>query len=296
MTTELKEFIKHKRPKLSDSSITTYSCILKNLYKRVFGDGAIIVKKFDDTKDILEHLKSITPNKRKSILSALVVITDDKKFRDLMLEDIKSYNTDISKQEKTDTQKTGWIEANDISTLLDTLKKNANILYKKTDLSSDDLQNIQSYIILCLLGGSYIPPRRAGDYCNFAIKNVDKEKDNYLDKSELVFNTYKTAKTYGQQRVTCPPELLAILRKWIKRNPTDSLIFDTKNNKLSNVQLNQKLNKIFGSKSGKSINSLRHTYLSSKFQSTIDENKIISNTMTDMGSSPAQLLTYVKKQ
>ena len=109
MTTELKEFIKHKRPKLSDSSITTYSCILKNLYKRVFGDGAIIVKKFDDTKDILEHLKSITPNKRKSILSALVVITDDKKFRDLMLEDIKSYNTDISKQEKTDTQKTGWI-------------------------------------------------------------------------------------------------------------------------------------------------------------------------------------------
>ena len=296
MTTDLKETIKHKRPKLSDSSITTYSSILKNLYKKVFGTGEIDIKKFEDSKDILEHLKSITPNKRKSILSALVVITNDKKYRDLMLEDIKAYNTETSKQEKTDTQKAGWIHTNTISSVLETFKKNANLLYKKTELSSEDLQNIQSYIILCLLGGSYIPPRRAGDYCNFCIKNIDKERDNYLDKNELVFNTYKTSKCYGQQKVTCPPELLTILKKWIKRNPTDHLLFDTKNNKLSNVQLNQKLNKIFGSKSGKAINALRHSYLSSKFQSTIEENKKINDTMADMGSSAQQLKVYVQKE
>ena len=104
---DLKEYIKEKRPSLSSSSITTYNSILTNLYKKVFGieDSKLDFKKFEETDKILEHLKDLPANKRKTILSALVIITDDKKYRDLMLNDIKDYNTEIGKQEKSQTQK-----------------------------------------------------------------------------------------------------------------------------------------------------------------------------------------------
>ena len=296
MPTELKELIHKKRPNLSDSSVVTYTSILKNLYFRVFNSKEIDVKKFDETEPILTHLKGLPPAKRKTILSALVVITDDKKYRDLMLEDIKAYTEDINKQEKTESQKENWIEPSHLTDVLGDLKKHALFLYKKKELTNDDYQSIQNYIIICLLGGNYIPPRRALDYVNFKIQNIDKEHDNYLLKNELVFNSYKTHKCYGEQKVTCPPELLKILKKWISINPTDTLLFDTKRLQLSSVQLNQRLNKIFGSTSGKSINQLRKSFLTNKFQSTIKENQVINDTMAAMGSSKSQLPTYVKKE
>ena len=40
--------------------------------------------------------------RRKTILSAL--LTDNKQYRDLMMQDVQEYNKDISKQEKTPEQ------------------------------------------------------------------------------------------------------------------------------------------------------------------------------------------------
>jgi len=291
---DLKSYIKDKRPSLSASSITTYNSILKNLYKKVFGTGEIDHKKFDDTEKILAHLKDLPASKRKTILSALVIITDDKKYRDLMLEDIKTYNHDIGKQEKTETQKENWVEGADIKTLWETLKRNADLLYKKTHLTQGDLQQIQSFVILSLLGGIFVAPRRSKDFCDFKIKNVDKEKDNYLDKATLVFNSYKTAKCYGEQKVTVPPTLKSLLAKWIKNNPTEWLLFDTNMNPLSSVKLNQRLNKLFdGKKVG--VNALRHTYLTDKYADTMEQKRKIDKDMADMGSSANMLTTYVKE-
>jgi hypothetical protein len=291
---DLKSYIKEKRPTLSASSITTYNSILKNLYKKVFGTGDIDHKKFDDTEKILAHLKDLPANKRKTILSALVIITDDKKYRDLMLEDIKTYNHEIGKQEKSETQKENWVAGADIKTLWETLKRNADLLYKKSHLTQGDLQQIQSFIILSLLGGMFIAPRRSKDFCDFKIKNVDKDKDNYLDKATLVFNSYKTAKCYGEQKVTIPPTLKSLLAKWIKTNPTEWLLFDTNMNPLSSVKLNQRLNKLFdGKKVG--VNALRHTYLTDKYADTMEQKKKIDADMTAMGSSANMLTTYVKE-
>ena len=292
---DLKEYIKEKRPSLSSSSITTYNSILKNLYKKVFGneDSELDFKKFDETDKILEHLKDLPPNKRKTILSALVIITDDKKYRDLMLNDIKDYNTEIGKQEKSQTQKDNWVNGKDIKHIWESLKRNTDLLYKKEQLTSMDLQQIQSFIILSILGGIFIAPRRNLDFCLFKIKDVDKTKDNYLEKSTLVFNSYKTAKCYGEQKVDCPPVLKLILNKWIKKNPTNWLLFDSNMNPLSSVKLNQRINKIFdGKKVG--VNNLRHSYLTEKYGSTIEQKKEIENDMKNMGSSPAMLTNYVK--
>lgn len=291
--TDLKQFIKEKRSTLGDSSVTTYNSILKNLYKNVFGSGDIQVSRFDETAPILAYLKDLPPNKRKTILSALVVITDDKKYRDLMLEDIKDYNKEIDKQEKSETQKDNWVEVQEIKTLWELLKKNADLLYKKSAHTLNDLQQIQSFIILSLLGGIFVSPRRSLDYVDFKIKNIDKSADNYLDKKDMVFNSFKTAKCYGEQRVTIPTPLKSILTKWIKINPTDHLLFDANGGPLSSVKLNQRLNKLFdGKKVG--VNLLRHAYLTDKFADHCSTKKAVASTMSAMGSSPAMLETYVK--
>ena len=106
---DIKKLLKEKRPSLSDSSLNTYASTLNNLYKKVFKDKEIDVNKFDDVETIMEHLKDIPANKRKSILSALVVITNNGKYREMMIGDITAYKADIDKQEKTDDQKDNWV-------------------------------------------------------------------------------------------------------------------------------------------------------------------------------------------
>ena len=290
---DLKAVIKEKRPNLTESSITTYNSILKNLYKKVFNEKEIDLKKFDHTEKILAYLKEVPPNKRKTILSALVIMTDDKKYRDLMLEDIKDYKEDIDKQEKTETQKENWIESDGVNTLWTALKKNADLLYKKSHLTTNDLQQIQSFIIVSLLGGIFIPPRRSKDLVDFKIKNVDKEKDNYLEKSIIHYNSYKTSKFYGEQNIVIPVTLKNILNKWIKINPTDYLLFDTNQNPLTSVKLNKRLNKLFdGKKVG--VNQLRKTYLTGKYAEHSKLQKELAEDFKEMGSSTAQEKTYIK--
>jgi hypothetical protein len=292
---EIKDYIKKKRPSLSDSSLTTYASVLKSLYKKVFGEGKIDWDKFEDTKTVLDFLKDVPPNRRKTILSSLVIITGKSEYRDKMLSDVRDYNKEISLQEKTPTQEENWVDDKQVKEVFEALKTDAvALMKKKTALKPSDLQDIQNFIIMALLGGIFVPPRRSKDFCDFKIKNVDTNKDNYLKKGKMVFNSYKTFKTYGTQEVDVPKPLATILNAWIKINPTEWLLFDTNMNHLTPVKLNQRLNKIFDGKKV-AINSLRHSYLTSKYADTIKKNKEIDETMTEMGSSSSQLKTYVKK-
>ena len=290
---DLKPYIKGKRPSLSDSSVITYASVLRSLYSKVFNSRDIDVKKFDDTKQVLEFLKDVPANKRKTILSALVIVTDNADYRDQMIGDIHTYNKGIATQEKTPEQEASWITMDEIKKIYDALAKQAAVLYKKETLSSADLQEIQNYVIVCLLGGVFIPPRRSLDFCLFKIKEIAPAL-NYLDKKTLVFNSYKTAKTYGQQIVECPPGLLKILKKFISVNKTEWLLFDSNGGKLTPVKLNQRLNKIFGGRKV-GVNSLRHSYLSGKYADTIKVNEELASDMKEMGSSIAQSKTYIKK-
>jgi len=289
---DLKEFIKDKRPALSEGSLKTYTSILKSLHKKIWG-GEIKVKDFDDSKKVLEFLKELEPNKRKTLLSALVVITDDSEYRKLMMSDVSDYNKQIGKQEKTENQKANWVDTDEVKVIYDNLKRNADLLYKKKDHTANELQQIQNFIILALMSGVFIPPRRSLDYCEFKIRNVDKEKDNFLDKNKLIFNRYKTFSTYGQQSVDIPVQLRNILTKWSKINPSEYLLVDTNGNKLNSVKLNQRFNSIFG---GRKIatNQLRHTFLTGKYAETSKKQKELEEDMAEMGSSTNVAKTYIK--
>jgi hypothetical protein len=191
MSQNVKAYIAQKRPSLSKSSLTTYASILRNLYKRVFKDEDYQLDKFDNSKPVLAYLADVPPNRRKTILSALVIITDKKEYRDLMLSDVRDYNKDINKQEKTPAQEASWVSKDDINVIYKELKQNADLIYKKKNKTIADLQQIQNFIIMAVLGSVFIPPRRSKDYVDFKIKNIDKDKDNFMEKfsHHLCFHT-----------------------------------------------------------------------------------------------------------
>jgi integrase len=292
-----KEYVKEKRGTLSPQSVQTYASILKNLYLRVFKDDEIHFDLFEkEPEKVLDYLNGLPPNRRKTILSALVVITANDKYRKKMMEDIKDYNHEIGKQEKTETQKENWVNKDDITKIFDAEKASADFLFKKKTFTPDDLQSIQNFIILCLLSGKYIPPRRSLDFTEMVVKPTENPDLNTLDlkKKLFVFNRYKTAKTYGSQTLPIPNELVVLLRKWLKINPNEFLLFDTKGNKLNSVKLNQRFNAIFGKRV--SVNAMRHSFLTEKYGDQMEKNKQIANTMGEMGSSSAMLTTYVKHE
>jgi integrase len=289
----LKTIITQKRPNLSNTSINTYTSTLSNLYKKIWTNQELDVNKFDDTEKVLDFLKDLPVNKRKSILSALVVLSEKKEYRDQMLDDIKEYNVETAKQQKTENQKESWVSMDDIKKKYEELKKNAMLLWRKPNLTSKDKQDIQDYIILALMGGLHVPPRRLKDFVDFKIHNVDEDKDNYRTGGKLYYNSYKTAKTYGKQNVPIPPVLVRILRRWENINDNDYLLSDSKGNKLSNVKLNQRLNKIFGKKV--SVNQLRHSYLTGKYGNLISQKNELKEDFKLMGSSIAQELVYIKE-
>jgi hypothetical protein len=251
------------------------------------------LKDFDDAKHIIEFLKNKPASSRKSTLAALVVLTGNPLYKEAMSQDITTYNTEIAKQVATPAQKASEISPAEIHDIYAKLVDEASHLYTKKHQTISDLLAIQDAVILALLGGEYIAPRRSLDYCAMKIKNVNTTTDNYIDKGNLCFVQYKTARCYGLQEVAMPKELQAILKKWCKLNPTEWLLFDSRLQPLTSVKLNQRFQKIFGGRRI-SVNALRHSYLSSRFTNYSKEQRVLEKTMSDMGSSPAVLNNYVK--
>lgn len=288
----IKEELKELRPNLSEGSLKTYTSILKNLHKKVFENKDIEKSDFNESRRILTHLQDMPANKRKTILSALVVMTDKNEYREMMNGDVSDYNKEIQKQEKSETQQDNWIETDQIREVFDKLENDAKILFKKSNKTNADMQQIQNYVIIALLGGIFIPPRRS-EYVYMKIRNVNKDEHNYIDKNKFVFNKYKTSKTYGKQEVAIPQQLKNILNRWIAINDGDYLLRDKNGNPMTSIKLNQYMNRIFGGKKI-AVNAMRHTYLTDKYKQTSEENKKLAKDMTEMGSSTNVADTYIK--
>lgn len=293
---EIKDLIKSKKPELSESSIKTYSFVIKSLNKRMYGDDRIDVERFrKDKLKIIEDMSNQKPNVIRTALSALILLTGDEDFRSLLNKKIKEQKEALSNNEMNDKQKENWVSEEDIKKKLEELRKQANVFYKKKSLTPQELQRLQDYIILAIMGGVYIAPRRSLDFTEMMIDDLPKNKSNvnYIDNGSFVFNVYKTAKTYGEQKLKIPLTLKNIIKKWKTKNPTDYLFFDIRHNKLTPIKLNQRLNSIFD---GKKVGStaLRRTYLTEKYEDTINEMKDLSEDMKKMGSSKNQVNHYVK--
>jgi hypothetical protein len=279
----------------------TYKSIINSLYKKLRpGKEFDMDLFFDKPKEVISYLHdhSPIPSRRKTTLSALVVLTAHEpkvhdQYRSQMMDDISISEKKLKEQEKSETQKDNWMSLDEIKKIYNELEKDVRPLWTKRLLNMADLQKLQDFIILSM----YIlqPPRRLKDYTEFKIRNIDKENDNYFDKKakKLVYNNYKTAKFYNQQKVDINPRLEKILKKWEQINPTDYLLFDYKQQKLRPDQLTRRLNGVFGKKI--SVNLLRHIYLSDGLLKDVPALKQMEKVAEDMGHSVNEQLLYKKK-
>lgn len=298
---DLKEYLKNKRPNLSTGSLATYKSILSNLYSK-FHNGEkkdIDVSFFSKQhKNILEHLKDIDPVKRKTTLSALVVVCDDdvcKYYREPMMQDIKIANSINIEQKKTDKQKENWVSQEQVREKFDSMYEalKPKLISKKID--GKTLNEFSDLLLLALTSGLYIPPRRSLDWVEFKVKNFDKKVDNYMLKGKFYFNRYKTDKTYGMETIDIPSELQTLLKKYISYLPSSQeyLFVNNKGGKINSVKIALTLNKIFGK--NVSVNGLRHSYITEKYKS-MPALKDMMQTAKEMGHSLDQALLYIKKE
>lgn len=291
------ETLKENRPNLSLSSYRTYTSILRNLLNKLDTKDLNIFK--NEPEKVIKILKDTDANKRKTILSAIIVFIEKdaskqtiKKYRDIMIEDVETYKKEQETQEKTDKQKENWMSYDEVLKVYNELKNDTKHLFKKTNkLTNEEFQQIQNFVILsCMI---LIPPRRLLDWTEMKVKNINESTDNYIkDNKIFVFNKYKTSKFYGSQEVEIPIKLRNILKKWLKINTNDFLFIDRHNRKLYPTTLNQRLNRIFDRNLG--VSMLRHIYISDNVLKDIPKLDNLKKIAKDMGHSTGEQILYKK--
>ena len=289
---DIMETIKKNRPHLGSNSLKTYKSILKNIYDKCYNDKEYKMDNFDKDESILKHLSDMPYNKRKTILAALSVLTNNKNYSIQMMKDIKDYNHNEMKQEKTPQQEENMIEPEEVEKIFNNLDQHAKIILKKEKLTPTDINELMKWVMLALTGGIFQAPRRSIDFGVMKWRDYDPEKDNYVDvkNGKFVFQNYKTAKQYDKQENEISRPLKLILNKWFKVIDSDYVLFDNKKQPLTSPQMTHRLNEIFGRKISTSM--LRHIYATKKFNGI--NLKELAETATEMGNSPLQLLKYVK--
>jgi hypothetical protein len=289
---DCKEHIKKMRPKLSESSVKTYCNILKNVHKDIYGGDFSYHPLVKDADKVLAHLQSVKYNVRKTILSALVAVSDgvvQGKYRKQMLEDAQKYNAVQKQNVMTETQRENWMPWKEVEEHLESLKKKYYYIFKEKNPKPEEYLELQKYIILsCYV---LIPPRRLQDFCLMKVRGITKDKDNFYEKGVFHFRQYKTAKFLGLQMEKVPKTLEALLRKWIAFTASkgDHLFFDYYGKPFTSSGMTKVLNSIFGKKI--SVNQLRHIYITEKSAPLMKE---LEKTASEMGHSTAQAKLYVK--
>ena len=295
--------IKKNRPHLSLGSLRTYTSILSNLCSQMDKNFITPEEVARDYKDIIDHLSDIPPKNRKTRLSALIVYCEGDKeaqkavdaFRDQMMDDGKKTDEETVEQKMNTKQREAMIPYDEVLKMYSDLEKEVMPLTKKEILDKRQFCKVQMYVLLsCLL---LIPPRRSLDYTEFKIRDIDKEKNNFMmvekRKPYFVFNVYKTAKKYKTQKEEIPKKLQTIINMWMKFNPSEWLLLNTKqDNKITPTQLTNLLYSFFGKPISTSM--LRHIYLSNKY-GNIPALKEMEKTASEMGHDMRTMLTYVKK-
>lgn len=308
LTTSLKE-----QRGLSDISINTY---LRNL-KKLNNDQPIKDLKFlKNTDKILEKLKDYKENTKRnyliSIVGALSVFTKPtekklyKKYHDLMINKAVEIKENTNTNEMTEQQEKNWINWEQVLKRYDELTKEVHSFVKNKTLTEQQYNILLYWVILSLYVKHKV--KRNKDYqLLYIVKKYipeamhqDKDKNYYdLSNKEMIFNNYKTAKTYGQVREKVSDELVSILNTYLKHHPLYNskiekpipLLVHKDGSPLDKVNsMTRILNKIFDKNIGSSM--LRHIMLTDKYGNMVEEQK---KDALGMGHSVETQKEYIKK-
>lgn len=291
----LRDILKNKTD-ITDSTARVYVATLASIAKHFnWTNTTYFTSKY---QEIIDYASTLTPQRAKAILSAVLSVSVTKKASDAykkkMVDIGERCREDEAKQEKSKAQEENWESWDTVMKVYRELEEDASPLFKRDKLSPSQMKLLQHYIILsCYV---LIPPRRISDYINFKVKNIEPKVDNWYDEKtgELVFNQYKTSKSYGTQRVDCSKALAEVFTKWIPiaSRYSDFLLFNSYGNALTQPQLTKTINSIFGKNISASM--LRHIYISDVTLKDVPKLAELEKVAHDMGHSTEEQMMYKK--
>jgi len=292
---------------IAESSLKLY---MNNLRRLNGGEFPRDFKFLKNTEKILGDLEKFKPNTRRSYLISIVTtLKHDPKMKKLYgvyYEHLDRYNKEGAKHnDKTETQKANWIEQSDVREIYERVTEEARPLLAKRKLSADEYDAVLKWVVLSL----YVlqKPRRNADYQLSKLVNKYSDSNdkafNYLDLStgQWHFNNYKTKGTYKTQTVEATPEMLEVVRAFLRHHPQGKemkkksgsvmLLVDREGAPLTAVNaITRILNKVFQKKIG--VSMLRSIYLTDKYGNKMNE---LQQDAHDLGTSTNVIQTqYVK--
>lgn len=289
LRTAVAEALAARRP-LSASTLRTYTSLLSNLLARIEQDDPAYLGKHIDR--VMADIGSIeSPQTRKTILSALVVLTGNDEYRKAMLADIATVAAEYKRQ-RVDPDRVAKLKS---MAEIQEIHRGLMVKYKRDPTA----ENTVNLLISGLMSGVYdeTPPRRLMDWALMKIRNANRKTDNFLTLKEAVFHQYKTAghdrrKGIASQTVPIPVELRTVITRWKTANDTDWLLLNSRGEPFTSSSLNKRLTSIYGF----GVDMLRSIFLSDRYRD-VPAMQEMQETAEKMGHSvDAALGYYVKKE
>ncbi len=315
----IKEAIDEKR-NIKPNSLRAYLISLQKIHDFINGDSEFKNLNFlKNENKVVEKLQSLKISTQKNYLAAIIVGLDAMNDNDDYEEELTYYRgyldelNKISKkyaeqQEKTEKQEKNWVSMKELRKVMNKYKNDIieRELLTKQELTSKQFDLVQKWVVANLFLDDENPPTRL-DYAPMKIieyrdyiKLDDEEmaENNYLvlksrNKKFFHFGEYKTSKKYGETQIPVGKKLNSVLNIWLRVNPTDDLLLNSRGQAQSANGLGKYITKVFeptGKKLG--VNMLRHIFISEKFTPQLNEKQEIAK---KMGHSVDMQELYAKK-
>jgi hypothetical protein len=302
MSNYLEKIFDNRPKELGDSSKKLYT---RNLIKLNDGKQIEDLTFLKDIKKVKEMIKDYAPTTQRSyIIAACVVLSSqkDETLYNIYYKELSQMNNDLKNNtSKTETQKENWISQDEVEEVFNKLLSDAKKIKKPKNKTE-----YNKYLNLMVLAFfTQIAPRRPNDYAQlFIASNYDDKTKNYIDieNNKLIFNVYKTSKTYHEIIIDIPRELMMIVKMYVNVQPIlkqklknkkylNEFLLDNDNEGFNSNNITKLLNKIFNGNVSASL--LRNIYLSSKYSKVIKE--LSDDTKNMSTSNDVALSNYIKK-
>lgn len=302
---------------LTNTTANQYIKTLINIHKKLYDTEIINSLNFLKETQTIENLfkNEYSPNSIKTFyacfISVLSIVNNKKyapainHYRNLVM----GLTLDDDKPKKNTMnliQKANWIDWEDLLKITNEYNKQADEIAPKENITIQEYDVLLYNVIISLY--TLIPPRRNDYMVMYVIPSpIDEDENrNYLqlNKNKLIFNKYKTSKTYGRQIIDeLPLELINAIYNYLTHHPLYNnvrknskeweipLLVDAYGNHLNKINsITRILNKITGRKIGASM--LRHIYITHKYGQTEKEKQTDANMMAHSVNMQKEYILY----
>jgi integrase len=188
-------------------------------------------------KDVLAYIENMSnKSSKKTLLSALVLITNSETYKELMTKYANEVNDQYRTGKISEDRQDAYITIEQVKDFYEKMEQKLK--------KSASPTNYVNYLISALMSGAKIPPRRL-EWATVKVKNYDETTDNYLKKNIVYFNKYKTVGKHGAQQVEIPKDVMPYIKKWLKINESNYLLVNTNGKPFSSSTLSHRLGEIY---------------------------------------------------